>query len=73
MGSFPGIKSGRSVMFTLHSRLVPWPIKSRAKPLIPLLDYEACFRVDFTFTITFTNAFIFTFTLTFTYVFNFFS
>jgi hypothetical protein len=34
--SFPGVKSGRGVMLTPHSLLVPWSWKSRAIPLLPL-------------------------------------
>ena len=35
-GSFPGVKSDRSVMLTPHLLLVPWSRKSRAIPLLPL-------------------------------------
>jgi hypothetical protein len=35
-GSFPGVKSGRGVMPTPHSLLVPWSRKGRAIPLLPL-------------------------------------
>jgi hypothetical protein len=35
-GSFPGVKSGRSVTLTTHSLLVPWSIKGRAIFLLPL-------------------------------------
>jgi len=35
-GPFPGIKSGRGVMLTPHSLLVPWSRKGRAIPLLPL-------------------------------------
>ena len=34
--SFPGVKCGRGVTLTPHPLLVPWPIKSRAIPLLPL-------------------------------------
>ena len=36
IGSFPGVKSGRGVMLTPHTLLVPWSWKSRAIPLLPL-------------------------------------
>ena len=35
-GSFPGVKSGRSVTLTPYPLLVPWSRKSRAIPLLPL-------------------------------------
>ena len=34
--SFPGVKSVRAVMLTLHPLLVPWSRKGRAIPLLPL-------------------------------------
>ena len=34
-GSFPGVKSGRSVTLTPHPLLVPWSRKIRAIPLLP--------------------------------------
>ena len=51
-GPFPGLKSGQGVTLTL---LIPWSRKSRAIPLLPLLDVgpvqspSACTRVYFTF------------------------
>ena len=36
-GSFPGVKSDRSVMLNPHLLLVPWSRKSRAIHLLPLL------------------------------------
>jgi len=56
-GSFPGVKSGRSVTLTPHPLLVPWSWKSRAMPLLPLWavrpvqSLSACTRVHFTFTL----------------------
>ena len=53
--SFPGVKSGRGVTLTPHSRLVPWSRKSRAIPLLalwavrPVQSLSACTRVLFTF------------------------
>ena len=38
-GSFPGVKSGRSVMLTPHPVLVPWSWKDRAIPLLPYGPY----------------------------------
>jgi hypothetical protein len=35
-GSFPGVKSGRGVLLTPHSLLVPWLRKGRAIPLLPI-------------------------------------
>jgi len=35
-GSFPEVKSGRGVTLTRHHLVVPWSIKSRAIPLLPL-------------------------------------
>jgi len=35
-GSFPGVKSGRSVTLSPHPLLVPWSWKGRAIPLLPL-------------------------------------
>jgi hypothetical protein len=35
-GSFPGVKSGRGVTLTPHPLLVPWLLKGRATPLLPL-------------------------------------
>jgi hypothetical protein len=52
-GSFPGVKSGRSVTLTPHPILVPWSWKSRAIPLLPLWavrpvqSLSACTRVHF--------------------------
>jgi hypothetical protein len=49
-----GVKSGRGVTLTLHHLLVPWSIKSRAIPLLPLWavrpvqSLSACTRVHFT-------------------------
>ena len=34
---FPEVKSGRGVTLTPHALQVPWSIKSRAIPLLPLL------------------------------------
>jgi hypothetical protein len=54
-GSFPGVKSGRSVTLTPHTLLVPWSWKSRAIPLLPLWavrpvqSLSDCTRVHFTF------------------------
>jgi len=54
-GSFPGVKSGRSVMLTPHPLLVPWSLKGRAIPLLsqwavrPVQSLSACTRVTFTF------------------------
>jgi len=54
-GSFPGVKSGRSVSLTPHPLLVPWLRKSSAIPLLPLWavrsvqSLSACTRVHFTF------------------------
>ena len=54
-GSFPGVKSSRSVTLTPHSLLVPWSRKSRAVPLLPLWTVRpvqglsAYTRVHFTF------------------------
>jgi len=53
--SFLGVKSGRGVMLTPHSLLVPWSRKSRAIPLLPLWavrpvqSLSACTRMHFTF------------------------
>jgi hypothetical protein len=50
-GSFPGVKSGRGVMLTLHPLLVPWSRKGRSIPLLPLWavwpvqSLSACTRV----------------------------
>jgi len=38
-GSFPGVKSGRSVTLTLYPLLVLWSRKSRATPLLPYVPY----------------------------------
>ena len=52
-GSFPGIKSGRSVTLTSHPLLVPWSRKSRFIPLLPLWavlpvqSLSACTRAHF--------------------------
>ena len=52
-GSFPGVKSGRGVMLTLHPLLVLWSWKSRAIPLLPLWavrpvqSSSTCTRVHF--------------------------
>ena len=52
--SFLGVKSGRGVILTPHSLLVPWSRKSRAIPLLPLWavrpvqSLSACTRVHFT-------------------------
>ena len=54
-GSFPGVKSGRSVTLTPHSLLVPSSWKGRAISLLPLWavrlvqSLSACTRVHFTF------------------------
>jgi hypothetical protein len=54
-GSFPGVKSGRGVNLTPHPLLVPWSLKSRAIPLLPLWSVRpvqslsACTRVHFFF------------------------
>ena len=53
-GSFPEVKSGRSVKLTPHPLLVPWSWKSIAIPLLPLWvvrpvqSLSACTRVHFT-------------------------
>jgi hypothetical protein len=55
-GSFPGVKSGRSVTLTLHPLLVPRSRTSRATLLAPLRairlvhSLSACTRVHLTFT-----------------------
>jgi len=55
-GSFPGVKSGRSVTLTHLPLLVPWSWKGRVIPLLPLCavrpvqNLNACTRVHFTFT-----------------------
>ena len=57
-GSFPGVKSGRGVTLTPHPFLVPWSLKARARPLLPLWavrpvqSLSASIRVQFTFTFT---------------------
>ena len=38
--SFPGVKSVRAVMLTLHPLLVPWSRKGRAIPLLPYGPYD---------------------------------
>ena len=54
-GSFPGVKSGRSVKLTSHPLLALWSRKSRAIPLLlqwavrPLQSLSSCTRVHFTF------------------------
>ena len=53
-GSFPGVKSGRSVTLTPHPLLVPWSRKGRAIPLLPwairpVQSLSARTRVHFTF------------------------
>ena len=53
-GFFPRVKSGRSVMLTPHTLLVPWSWKGRATPILPLWavrpvqSLSACTRVHFT-------------------------
>jgi hypothetical protein len=48
---FPGVKSGRGVILTPHSLLVPWSWKGRSIPLLPLWavrpvqSLSACTRV----------------------------
>ena len=50
-GSFPGVKSGPGVTLNPHLLLVPWSIKSRAIPILPLRtlrplqSFSACTRV----------------------------
>ena len=57
-GSFPGVKSGRSVTLTPHRFLVLWSRKSRAIAQLPLWtvrpvqSLSACTRVHFIFTYT---------------------
>jgi hypothetical protein len=52
-GSFPGVKRpGRGVEHQPH--LEP-RLKSRAIPLLPFWAFMACYRVNFTFTFTFTG------------------
>jgi len=52
-GSFSEVKSGRGVTLTPHPFLVPWSIKSRAIPLLPLWavrpvqSLSACTGVQF--------------------------
>jgi hypothetical protein len=54
IGSFPGVKSGRSVRLTPHLLLVPWSRNSIAITLLPLWAVQpvqslsACTRVTFT-------------------------
>ena len=54
-GSFPEMKSGRSVTLTPHPLLVPWSWKGRPIPLLPLWavrpvqNLSPCTRVHFTF------------------------
>ena len=54
-GSFPGVKSGRDVTLTPHPLLVPWALKGRAIPLLPLRAVRpvqclsACTKVHFIF------------------------
>ena len=54
--SFPGVKSGQGVTLTLHSLLVPWSRKTRAKPLFalwavqPVQSRSAFTRVHFNLT-----------------------
>jgi len=54
-GSFLGVKSGRGVTHTPQPLLVPWSIKNRAIPLLPLWavwpvqSLSACTRVHFLF------------------------
>jgi hypothetical protein len=54
-GSFPGVKSGRSVTLTPHPLLVPCSRKGRAIPLLPLWavrpvqSLSTCTRVHFSF------------------------
>jgi len=56
-GSFPRVKSGRSVKLTPHLLLVPWSRKGRAITLIslwairPVQSLSACTRVKFIFTL----------------------
>ena len=55
IGSFPGVKSDRSVTLTPHSLLVPWSWRGRALPLLPLWavrpvqSISACTGVQFTY------------------------
>jgi hypothetical protein len=57
-GSFPGIKRGRGVTLNPHPLPVPWSLKSRAIPLLPLRavrpvqSLSSCKRVRFTFYFT---------------------
>jgi hypothetical protein len=52
--SFPGVKSGRCVTLTPHPLQVPWSMKGRAIPLLPLWavrpvqNLSACTTVHFT-------------------------
>jgi hypothetical protein len=52
-GSFPGVKSGRSVTLTPYSLLVPWSRRGRARPLLtpwairPVQNLSACTKVTF--------------------------
>ena len=56
-GSFPVVKSGRSVTLIPHPLLVPWSRKSRAITLLPLCavrpvqSLSACIRLHITFTL----------------------
>ena len=58
-GSFPEVKSGRGVTLSSHSLLVPWSLKGRAIPVLPLWavrpvqSLSACTRVTFTFFLIF--------------------
>jgi hypothetical protein len=45
-GSFPGVR-GRGVALTIHPHLAPRS-KSRAVPQLPLFDFVACYRMNFT-------------------------
>ena len=57
-GSFPGVKSGRSVTLTPHPLLVPWLWKGRAIPLLslwavrPVQSLSACTGRPLVFTLT---------------------
>ena len=54
-GPFLGVKSGQAVTLTPHPLLVPWSLKGRAIPLLPLWavrpvqSLSACTRVHFNY------------------------
>jgi hypothetical protein len=54
-GSLSQGYSGRGVALITHPHLAPRLRKCRAIPLLPLWAFVACYRVTFTFTLTFTD------------------